>query len=94
MQQTKIDFTENGGNIVVATPGRLKHVFDSVQAFDVRELEVLVFDEADRLLDMGFQLTISQILAKLPKQRRTGTIPFHNLMAFILCSTFSTQTVH
>ncbi len=36
-----------------------------------RELEVLVLDEADRLLDMGFERSINEILGYLPKQRRT-----------------------
>ncbi|KAJ1337033.1 hypothetical protein BSLG_006793 [Batrachochytrium salamandrivorans] len=39
---------------------------------DVQQLEVLVLDEADRLLDMGFELALTSILRKLPKQRRTG----------------------
>jgi ATP-dependent RNA helicase DDX55/SPB4 len=40
--------------------------------FSVKELEVLVLDEADRLLELGFENTLSQILSRLPKQRRTG----------------------
>jgi ATP-dependent RNA helicase DDX55/SPB4 len=40
--------------------------------FDVRALEVLVLDEADRLLDLGFEQSINTILLRLPKQRRTG----------------------
>jgi ATP-dependent RNA helicase DDX55/SPB4 len=39
---------------------------------NLKALEVLVLDEADTLLDLGFQATINQILAMLPKQRRTG----------------------
>lgn len=42
------------------------------ELFDMRHLEILVLDEADTLLDMGFRETISQILSILPKQRRTG----------------------
>jgi ABC-type Na+ transport system ATPase subunit NatA len=37
----------------------------------VKELEVLVLDEADRLLDLGFAETLNEIFARLPKQRRT-----------------------
>lgn len=38
----------------------------------MRELDVLVLDEADRLLDLGFQAALTRILTALPKQRRTG----------------------
>ena len=57
--------------ILVATPGRL---WDLIQrgALTFQKLEVLILDEADVLLDMGFQETISSILGSLPKQRRTG----------------------
>jgi ATP-dependent RNA helicase DDX55/SPB4 len=62
-----------GAAIVIATPGRLEHVLiqsDSAY-FSVKELEVLVLDEADRLLDMGFEASLNFIFSKLPKQRRT-----------------------
>lgn len=42
------------------------------QIFDVGSLEVLVLDEADRLLDLGFKNSVNNILKRLPKQRRTG----------------------
>ena len=38
----------------------------------LRCAQVLVMDEADRLLDMGFEASINNILSRLPKQRRTG----------------------
>lgn len=38
----------------------------------MRELDVLVLDEADRLLDLGFQASLTRIINVLPKQRRTG----------------------
>jgi len=61
------------GNVVVATPGRLQErMVNNGDTFDVRKLEVLVLDEADCLLDMGFEQTITSILLRLPKQRRTG----------------------
>ncbi len=66
------DFQEHGGNLVVATPGRLEHTMGSEGRFNVKKLELLILDEADRLLDMGFQACLNSILARLPKQRRTG----------------------
>ncbi|XP_072456768.1 ATP-dependent RNA helicase DDX55 isoform X2 [Notamacropus eugenii] len=70
-------FKEQGGNIIVATPGRLEDMFRrKAQGLDlancVKSLDVLVLDEADRLLDMGFEASINTILEFLPKQRRTG----------------------
>ncbi|KAK1328252.1 hypothetical protein QTO34_011824 [Cnephaeus nilssonii] len=70
-------FKEHGGNIIVATPGRLEDMFRrKAEGLDlascVRSLDVLVLDEADRLLDMGFEASINSILELLPKQRRTG----------------------
>ncbi|XP_011354331.1 ATP-dependent RNA helicase DDX55 [Pteropus vampyrus] len=70
-------FKQQGGNIVVATPGRLEDMFRrKAEGLDlascVKSLDVLVLDEADRLLDMGFEASINTILEFLPKQRRTG----------------------
>lgn len=70
-------FLQHGAHIVVATPGRLVDMFRRKHtAFDlsacVKALEVLILDEADRLLDMGFRTSLDAILSCLPKQRRTG----------------------
>jgi ATP-dependent RNA helicase DDX55/SPB4 len=64
-------FKERGADIVVGTPGRVEELLKRANV-DVKELEVLVLDEADRLLDLGFSATITSILHMLPKQRRTG----------------------
>uniref|UniRef100_A0A8P4KPG7 ATP-dependent RNA helicase n=1 Tax=Dicentrarchus labrax TaxID=13489 RepID=A0A8P4KPG7_DICLA len=70
-------FKDQGANIVIATPGRLEDMFrrksDGLDlASSVKSLDVLVLDEADRLLDMGFEASLNTILGYLPKQRRTG----------------------
>jgi ATP-dependent RNA helicase RhlE len=58
-----------GPEIVVATPGRLlDHAGQGT--IDLRSVEILVLDEADRMLDMGFIRDIRRILALLPKQRQ------------------------
>ncbi len=59
-----------GVDIVVATPGRL---LDHVQqrSIDLSKVEILVLDEADRMLDMGFIRDIRKILAIIPKKRQT-----------------------
>ncbi|KAK1761071.1 hypothetical protein QBC47DRAFT_20932 [Echria macrotheca] len=60
-------------NLLVATPGRLAELLSSpyVKA-PAASFEVLVMDEADRLLDLGFSQELTKILGYLPKQRRTG----------------------
>ncbi|POZ50852.1 DEAD/DEAH box helicase [Methylovulum psychrotolerans] len=60
---------KHGCDIVVATPGRL---IDHVQQKNVSlaHIDILVLDEADRMLDMGFLPSIRQIMAYLPKQRQ------------------------
>jgi len=58
-----------GVDILVATPGRLLDLFNQ-NAVRFNQLEVLVLDEADRMLDMGFIHDIKKILALLPKNRQ------------------------
>lgn len=62
----------SGANVLIGTPGRLDDMLKRCSWLDCRRLEVLVLDEADRLLDMGFQRQLDAIMARLPKQRRTG----------------------
>ncbi|MGL1892097.1 MAG: DEAD/DEAH box helicase [Spirochaetaceae bacterium] len=60
---------KNGVDIIVATPGRLlDHM--SQGTINLNKIEVLVLDEADRMLDMGFIRDIKKITAKLPKKRQ------------------------
>ena len=58
-----------GVDILVATPGRLLDLYNQ-NAIKFNQLEILVLDEADRMLDMGFINDIRKILALLPKQRQ------------------------
>jgi ATP-dependent RNA helicase RhlE len=59
-----------GPGLVVATPGRLEDFLDR-RLIQFRELQILVLDEADRMLDMGFLPAIRRIAAILPKERQT-----------------------
>ena len=61
---------QNGIDILVATPGRLMDLMDQGYV-DLRFVQILVLDEADRMLDMGFIDPIRKIVAKLPKERQT-----------------------
>lgn len=57
-------------DVYIATPGRLLDLMDS-QLVDLSNIDYLVFDEADRMLDMGFEPQIRKIVAKLPSDRQT-----------------------
>ncbi|GJE87172.1 DEAD-domain-containing protein [Phanerochaete sordida] len=67
-------FMSTGADIVVGTPGRVEEFLlgKGKNVVNVKELEILVLDEADRLLDLGFHQALTRILTHLPKQRRTG----------------------
>ncbi|PWY92084.1 DEAD-domain-containing protein [Aspergillus heteromorphus CBS 117.55] len=66
-------FLKNSPNLLVATPGRLLELLSSPHVHCPQSsFEMLVMDEADRLLDLGFKDTLQNILRRLPKQRRTG----------------------
>lgn len=58
-----------GVDVLVATPGRLLDLYNQ-NAVKFKQLEILVLDEADRMLDMGFIHDIKKILAALPKERQ------------------------
>ncbi|WP_034474476.1 DEAD/DEAH box helicase [Aestuariibacter salexigens] len=59
-----------GTDVLIATPGRLLDLYQQ-NAIKFNQLEVLVLDEADRMLDMGFIHDIKKIMALLPKKRQT-----------------------
>lgn len=66
-ESEKVQYT----NIVICTPGRLLQHMDETTAFHASNLHMLVLDEADRILDMGFADTLNAIVENLPKSRQT-----------------------
>jgi len=66
----QIDSLAHGAHVVVGTPGR---ILDHLQraTLDLTALDSLVLDEADRMLDMGFQDAIAQVIKQCPKRRQT-----------------------
>jgi ATP-dependent RNA helicase DDX54/DBP10 len=58
-------------DILIATPGRLMHLLAEVRDFSLARVEVLVFDEADRLFELGFAEQLQHVLTKCPEQRQT-----------------------
>ncbi|KAL8956309.1 MAG: hypothetical protein Q9183_006340 [Haloplaca sp. 2 TL-2023] len=66
-------FLQDSPNFLISTPGRLLELLSSPHVHCPQSsFEVLVLDEADRLLDLGFKEDLQKILGRLPKQRRTG----------------------
>ena len=71
----QIDKLRRGVDILVATPGRLlDHV--SQKTVDLSQIEILVLDEADRMLDMGFIHDIRKVMALLPDKNKRQTLLF------------------
>lgn len=58
-------------NIVIGTPGRLLQHLSQTSSFSVDNLQMLVLDEADRIMDMGFQRDVDSIIEYLPRDRQT-----------------------
>lgn len=58
-------------NILVCTPGRMLQHLDQTAGFAVDNLQMLVLDEADRIMDMGFQSAVDALVEHLPKSRQT-----------------------
>jgi ATP-dependent RNA helicase RhlE len=57
-------------HVIVATPGRLQDLLDR-RSFSIDRVRILVLDEADRMLDMGFKPQVERILRRLPRKRQT-----------------------
>ena len=69
-ERRQLDAVRSGARVLVATPGRLED-FLGRRLVDLRHVRVLVLDEADRMLDMGFLPSLRRIAAALPRQRQT-----------------------
>ncbi|SEB98585.1 ATP-dependent RNA helicase RhlE [Paenibacillus sp. GP183] len=59
-----------GADIIIATPGRLLDLMNQ-KHIDLQYVQILVLDEADRMLDMGFIHDVKKIIAKMPSKRQT-----------------------
>ncbi|KAJ9599460.1 hypothetical protein L9F63_010075, partial [Diploptera punctata] len=70
-RQTEAQKLSKGINILVATPGRLLDHLQNTPDFLYKNLQCLVIDEADRILDIGFEEELKQIINLLPKRRQT-----------------------
>ena len=69
-EQAQVQALRTGVSLVIATPGRLQD-FIRRKLVDWRQIKILVLDEADRMLDMGFLPAMQHILSVLPQNRQT-----------------------
>ena len=69
-QGPQVTALKNGVDVVIATPGRLLDLMNQGH-LNIREVEIFVLDEADRMLDMGFVHDVKKLLAVLPKKRQS-----------------------
>jgi len=69
-ERTQLQSIRRGAQVLIATPGRL-YDFISRKLADLGDVHMLVLDEADRMLDMGFLPTIKRIIAAIPSDRQT-----------------------
>ncbi|HUA82380.1 MAG TPA: DEAD/DEAH box helicase [Bryobacteraceae bacterium] len=69
-EQTQLQTIRKGAQVLIATPGRM---FDFLgrKLINLRRVQILVLDEADRMLDMGFLPVIEKLLAAMPAERQT-----------------------
>ncbi|KAG9509096.1 putative ATP-dependent RNA helicase pitchoune, partial [Fragariocoptes setiger] len=86
-RKEELEKLSKGVNVLVATPGRLLDHLQSTKQFIFKNLQCLIIDEADKLLDIGFEIEMKQILRLLPTTRQTMlfsatlTIKTKNLIA-------------
>jgi ATP-dependent RNA helicase RhlE len=69
-ERTQLEALRRGAKLIIATPGRFEDLQER-DFFQVRTVNTLVLDEADRMLDMGFIPAIRRIVAELPRARQT-----------------------
>lgn len=69
-QSAQIEKLKRGVDILIATPGRLLDLMDQ-NYINLSQIKILVLDEADRMLDMGFINDVKKIIAKLPADRQS-----------------------
>src|ERR1700748_440772 len=69
-QNPQVDALRRGVDILVATPGRLLDLMNQ-RFVNLEHIKILILDEADRMLDMGFVHDVKKIIAKVPAKRQT-----------------------
>ncbi|RXK39542.1 ATP-dependent RNA helicase HAS1 [Tremella mesenterica] len=73
-RKTEADKLQKGVNLIVATPGRLLDHLQNTKGFIFKNLKALVIDEADRILEIGFEEEMKQIIKILPNENRQSML--------------------
>ncbi|OBZ78905.1 ATP-dependent RNA helicase HAS1 [Grifola frondosa] len=73
-RRAEADKLQKGVNLIVATPGRLLDHLENTKGFVFRNLKALVIDEADRILEVGFEEEMKRIIAILPNDNRQSML--------------------
>lgn len=68
---SQFDSLSNRPDVIIATPGRLMHHLSEISTFKLKSVQYIVFDEADRLFEMGFAEQINEIIKQCPIERQT-----------------------
>ncbi|EMD37388.1 hypothetical protein CERSUDRAFT_135966 [Gelatoporia subvermispora B] len=66
----QFEMITNNPDVIIATPGRLLHLIVEMN-LDLKSIQYVVFDEADRLFEMGFETALNEIIGRLPAARQT-----------------------
>ncbi|KAJ3899688.1 P-loop containing nucleoside triphosphate hydrolase protein [Lentinula edodes] len=66
----QFEMMTNNPDVIIATPGRLLHLIVEMN-LDLKSVQYVVFDEADRLFEMGFETSLTEIIHRLPSSRQT-----------------------
>jgi ATP-dependent RNA helicase DDX54/DBP10 len=69
--EAQFDMLSEHPDVIVATPGRLMHHLREISTFKLKDVQMLVFDEADRLFEMGFAEQLNEIIRECPANRQT-----------------------
>lgn len=69
-QKMQVEKLRRGVDILVATPGRLNDLINQGY-IDLKDVEIFVLDEADRMLDMGFIADVKKVIARIPQKKQT-----------------------
>lgn len=69
--EAQYDSLADNPDVIVASPGRLSHHLNEISTFKLKSVQYIVFDEADRLFEMGFAEQINDILKQCPIERQT-----------------------